>query len=118
MLLVLVLYGFSSIAADNTYVLWSGGISKEERSAAPNRGTKLVFFVQGGDYLAGVDVSVRTRSGQELVNVADTGPWLILNLANGEYVVVATRGNGDVQSTIINVGSEGPSEFGFMFPGS
>ena len=78
----------------------------------------MVFFVQGGDFLTGVDVSVKTRSGQELVNVTDTGPWLILDLANGEYVVVATRANGDVQSTIISVVSEGASEFGFMFPGS
>ena len=118
LLSVIALFWFASIAASNTNVIWSGGVSKEERASAPKTGTKLTFFVQGGDFVAGVDVSVKTRSGQELVNVADIGPWLILDLVDGEYVVVASRDNGDVQSAIIRVDRAGSSEFGFMFPGS
>ena len=107
---------FSSLAEENNYVLWSGGVSREERAEAPDGGTKLVFFVSGGNYLTGIDVSVKTRSGQELVNVSNTGPWLILDLTVGDYIVVATRGNGDLQSTTISVETNVAAEFGCMFP--
>ncbi len=115
-LLAVILLSFASFAENQAIVLWSGGISAEQRAVAPSEGTKLVFFVEGGDYLAGVNVSVKAKSGQELANVLDTGPWLILNLPDGDYVVAAQRANGDIQSAIISVEKNVTTEFGFMFP--
>ena len=115
-ILTIALLFFSSTAEESNYFLWSGGVSREERAEAPDGGTKLVFFVSGGNYLTGIDVSVKTNSGQELLNVTNTGPWLILDLTAGDYIIVATRGNGDVQSTTISVEGNVAAEFGFMFP--
>lgn len=115
-LLFIILAGSLSLAESREFVLWSGGISEEEREEAPDEGTKLVFFVKSGSFLADIKVSVKDQSGQELVNTVSPGPWLILNLPDGSYSVVAQRSNGDVQSLIISVVGNEAREFGFVFP--
>lgn len=114
--LLVTLASFVGVAENRELVLWSGGISEEEREAAPAEGTKLVFFVKSGNYLADIKVSVKDQSGREIVNTVSTGPWLVLDLPDGNYSVVAQRSNGDIQSIRISVDSGGASEFGFVFP--
>lgn len=101
-------------ALAQNYVLWSGGITIDEREEAPTGGTKLVFFVQSGAFLSDVRVRVKDASGKELVNVTTEGPWLILALPPGRYQVLAELPNGESRSANIDVGTE-PREFGFMF---
>ncbi|MEQ8955289.1 MAG: hypothetical protein RL120_14255 [Gammaproteobacteria bacterium] len=96
-------------------IIFNGGITMEERAGAPTEGIRLVFFVAAGNFLSDIDVSVSNEAGRELVNVTTEGPWLILDLDPGNYRVVATRGNGQVQSLIIRV-DESSQEFGFSFP--
>lgn len=115
-LLLVTLASSVGLAESRELVLWSGGISEGEREAAPAEGTKLVFFVKSGNYLADIKVSVKDQSGREIVNTVSTGPWLILDLVDGSYSVVAQRSNGDIQSIRISVDSSGASEFGFVFP--
>ena len=99
-------------------VVWTGGITAEEREAAPKRGTTLEFFVTGGSFLSGVHVIIKERSsGREVVNTTTTGPWLILDLPAGEYSVRAERENGQAQGGYITVAGE-LGKFGFMFPES
>ena len=118
LLLCVTLLSTVSLAESQEFILWSGGISEEERAEAPEQGIKLVFFVRAGNFLADIKVSVKDQSGQELVNTVSTGPWLILDLPDGNYGIVAERSNGDVQSFVISVHSGGVREFGFVFPGS
>ncbi len=96
-------------------VVFNGGISLEERAAAPEEGTKLEFFVADGAYLSDVHVVVADDSGQELVNTVTDGPWLILDLPDGEYNVQASLGDDLVQSGQITVDSRA-EKFGYMFP--
>lgn len=94
-------------------ILFNGGISQEERATAPNRGTRLVFFVRAGNFLADVKVVVTNAAGVEVVNTTAEGPWLILDLPDGRYQVSATISSGETQSIAIEVA--GNKEFGFMF---
>jgi len=97
-------------------VVFNGGISLEERASAPDEGTKLEFFVaDDGAYLSDVQVIVEDAEGDEIVNTVTDGPWLILDLPEGEYNVQASLGSGKVQSGKITVDSRSES-FGYMFP--
>ncbi len=118
MLLLLALGLVTFANGAQNIVLWSGGISQEERALAPASGTKLVFFVSSGSYLSEIAVEVSNSNGDEIVNTRTTGPWLILDLAAGDYTVTATRRNGDIQSSTISVLPDSNQEFGFMFPGA
>lgn len=115
-LTLLIISASLSVAEENELILWSGGISFDERSEAPAAGTKLVFFVESGSFLASMKVSVKDESGEELVNFSDTGPWLILDLPEGKYSVIAERSNGDTQSAVITVDAGITQEFSFRFP--
>lgn len=96
------------------YIIWSGGISAEERAQAPTRGTKIVFFEEGGPYLADVFVTVTSESGANLVSSNCPGPWLILNLPTGKFKVTARRQNGEEQGVRIDTTS-GIKEYALMF---
>ncbi len=104
----------SPVFAQN-YVVWSGGIGLEEREQAPDTGTRLEFFVRSGSFLSDITVVIRNAAGNEIVNTVSTGPWLVLNLPNGQYDVRATLEDGRAQGATINVG-DGTSRYGFMFP--
>jgi hypothetical protein len=99
-------------------VIWTGGISEEERAEAPTTGTRLVFFVSAGNYLSDITVRITDSDDREVVDTTTTGPWLILNLPAGRYNVQATRSNGDVQGVQIEVVAGTNAEFGIMFPES
>lgn len=103
------------LQAASSNILFNGGITLDEREAAPDNGTKLEFFVTSGKFLSRITVSVRDNSGRELVSTVTEGPWLILDLAPGTYTVQATRGNGDAQGGMIEVTGDG-EKFSFMFP--
>lgn len=112
--LILTLTALPALAAQSP-VIWTGGITLEERDTAPTTGTRLEFFVTGGNYLSNITVTVTGSNGQQLVSTVTEGPWLILDLAPGSYRVQATRGNGDTQGGTINVTGDG-GKFAFMFP--
>lgn len=104
-----------SPAFSQNYVVWTGGIGAEEREEAPDTGTRFEFFVRSGSYLSDVNVVIRNAAGNEIVNTLSTGPWLVLNLPDGQYDVRATLEDGRAQGVSITVG-EGTNRYGFMFP--
>jgi hypothetical protein len=95
-------------------VVFNGGISLEERASAPEEGTKLEFFLAGGPYLSDVHVVVADAQGNELVDTVTDGPWLILDLPDGQYNVQASLNEEQVQSGMITVDSRS-EKFGYMF---
>ena len=99
-------------------VVWQGGISEDERTLAPESGSRLVFFVSTGSFLSQVGLTISNSGGNEVVNITTEGPWVYINLPDGIYDVRATRRNGDMQSLKIEIDSSLEQEFGFMFPGS
>lgn len=99
-------------------VIWTGGISEQERAEAPTTGTRLVFFVSAGNYLSNIAVRITDSNDREIVNTTTAGPWLILDLPAGRYNVQATRSNGDEQGVQIEVVAGTDAEYGIMFPGS
>ncbi|MFM1896443.1 MAG: hypothetical protein RLZZ385_1517 [Pseudomonadota bacterium] len=112
LLYLLLFLGTPALAQDA--VIFNGGISEEERATAPNTGTKLVFFVRAGNYLANVSVTIKNAAGAEVVNTVARGPWLILNLPSGRYSVAASLPGGETQSLTIDVDGS-TREYGFMF---
>jgi hypothetical protein len=103
-----------SVSAAQGVVVWSGGVGTDERESAPTTGTKLVFFVESGSFLSGVQVLIKNANGAEVVNTVSTGPWLILNLPSGRYQVTATRSEGNAQGGYIDVDGSN-QEFAYMF---
>jgi hypothetical protein len=99
--------------AQDSVVVWTGGIGVEERDAAPKEGTKLVFFVETGNFLSDVQVSIKDAAGKEIVNAVSKGPWMILNLAPGRYTVHASVGDQAQGGTIEVSGNS--QQFAYMF---
>jgi hypothetical protein len=102
--LLISLFALSALAAQSP-ILWTGGITLEERDAAS----------AGGHYLSSIQVVVTDDSGREIVNTTTAGPWLILDLAPGTYQVQAARRNSDTQGGTISVSGDG-GNYAFMFP--
>ncbi|HEY0963030.1 MAG TPA: hypothetical protein VGE69_11810 [Pseudomonadales bacterium] len=99
--------------AQNEALVWTGGIGIDERAAAPAEGTKLVFFIEAGNFLADVQVNVKDESGRDIVDAVSKGPWMILKLAPGRYSVQATVA-GETQGGTIDVTGNN-QEFAYMF---
>jgi hypothetical protein len=73
----------------------TGGIGLSERAAmqrvARDYPLRLSFSAaSGGQYVAGVSVSIVDARGIEMLSVADAGPWLFVALPPGEYSIRAT----------------------------
>jgi hypothetical protein len=114
-LAIAMLFTFTMPAlAQDEVLVWSGGVGVEERDSAPKEGTKLVFFVESGNFLSGVKVSVKDSGGREVVNAVSKGPWMILNLPAGRYHVRASVGE-QAQGGTIDVVDGGKKEFAYMF---
>lgn len=112
---VVVLVLFTALSFGQDYIVWSGGISDQEREDAPTA-TTLVFFQEGGSYLSSVDVQTRNTEGREFVDTSTRGPWLILNLPDGEYVVEASRAIRDRARASFEVDKEQSKEVALAFP--
>lgn len=95
-------------------VLYNGGVGSDERERVSVKGTRLEFFVRGGAYLAGVQVSIRDARNRELVNLVTEGPWLILDLPAGRYQLEASLAADKVLRGSFDVG-DGEQQFAFMF---
>lgn len=101
-----------SLAQD--YILWNGGVGADERELAPTDGTRLVFFADSGSFLANVHVIIKNMTGRELVNTISKGPWLILDLPEGQYQIQASLHETNIQGGLISV-DESNQEFAYKF---
>lgn len=114
LMLIAVLMLAQQAAAQNP-VVWSGGITVDERAQAPDTGTKLVFFDDTGDFLANVHVIIKDAQSKVVLDTVCPGPWLIVDLPEGSYNVRAEVGD-KAQGVDIVFGADGKKEYGFRFP--
>jgi hypothetical protein len=95
----------------------STGVGIDERGAEHSEYTlKLVFFVDSGAYLANINVTIFDQDGNKILETVSNGPWLYVNLKEGEYKVTAVRTNGDSQSTDFSVFEHRQQIIALMFP--
>ncbi|MBX3606167.1 MAG: carboxypeptidase regulatory-like domain-containing protein [Piscinibacter sp.] len=87
----------------------NGGVGEEEvrwfRAQAPNYPLQLVISGRGGEY--GVADSLTLRRGpDELVTVADAGPWVMMDLPPGRYTLEASF-DGRTERRVVQVPTQG-----------
>lgn len=79
-------------AGNVTYV--SGGVGLESldqlSSIARDFNLKLVFALNSGSYLSGVQVAIADSKGNTVVDAMSDGPWFMAKLPTGSYRVMAT----------------------------
>jgi hypothetical protein len=87
----------------------SGGVgtpSIDRLSAlAKDFNLKLVFALNSGDYVSGVNVAIANAAGKTLLDTTSEGPWFLTRLPAGNYQVVATFA-GKTEKRTIAVGAE------------
>jgi hypothetical protein len=72
----------------------TGGIGSDEaeamREAAPNYSLEMTFAAQTGQFVSGVDVAVKNRAGEVVLQANDAAPILLADLLPGHYAIEAT----------------------------
>jgi hypothetical protein len=113
--LILALALTSSLSFAETKSFSTGiGLDQREQDH-PEYSLKLVFFVEGGAYLADIDVEISTTKQEKILNINSPGPWLFVDLIPGDYVVTATRKNGDQQSSSFSIRDSRQRTVSLMF---
>ncbi|MCH8531079.1 MAG: hypothetical protein LAT65_09505 [Saccharospirillum sp.] len=96
--------------------LWTGGVSEHERSDAPERNTRVEFFVDSGSYLSNVYFELYTDTGTRILDGHSDGPWVMMELFPGEYSIRGTREDtGEAQSVRFFVEDGRNHVFGLRF---
>ena len=89
----------------NNYL--SGGVGDEDEARVLARqkdyNLKLLFTLNEGNYLAGVDVSIADSSGRNVIHTVSEGPYFMAKLPAGQYTVSATN-DGKTITRKIQVG--------------
>lgn len=92
----------------NTFI--SGGFGQEEREqlqAMHDRfNLKLVFALDAGNYLAGIDVRIVDQQGNTLIKARSDGPIFMVNLPSGSYTVVADNVGNEQKRTVSIAGQD------------
>lgn len=96
----------------------SGGVGKEERDQLQAMqgqfNLKLVFAIDAGNFLAGINVRIMDQQGNVLVETQTDGPILMANLPAGTYTVAAEDMNNRKEQTV-TVGDQGLKEVTFTW---
>lgn len=82
---------------------------------------KLVYAIRDGGFLSGVETRIADTGGTEVITATCDAPWLLVDLAPGDYLVTATKtieGTGQVHAhrARISVGTGRQSELVIRFP--
>ena len=91
------------------------GIDQREQSH-DDYSAKIIFFVNGGAYLAYINVTVLDAKGKVIFQGTSIGPWFFIDLAAGNYQVIATRKNSDKQSARFSGAAAGQRSVPLLFP--
>ena len=88
----------------------SGGVGEDEEARILARqkefNLKLLFTLNEGNYLSGVDVAIADNGGRNVVHTMSEGPYFMASLPPGQYTVAATR-DGKTITRKVQVGNRG-----------
>jgi hypothetical protein len=107
-------------AGDIAYL--SGGIGSDQSAAfktAMSRYPLSLEFAQhtaanGNEYLANVPVTIADAHGNTLLTTKTRGPFMLVSIPDGRYVVTA-RHDGNTQQRTIEVGKTGHAHEAFVW---
>lgn len=88
-----------------------GGVSEDQRAeeeAFPHT-LKLVYAQPDGHFLADVATRIEDSAGNVIIETTCAGPWLLANLADGQYQIVSTF-QGETKTTTVSVSGTGAQE--------
>lgn len=96
----------------------SGGIGDEERDEIRlrerNFNVKLLFSERDGSYLGNVDVVILTSKGETVFVANSVGPFLLVQLPSGNYVVKAST-SGQLQQRKLSINQKRKHESVFRW---
>ena len=94
-------------SADQGANYLSGGVGDEDEARVLARqrefNLKLLFTLNEGNYLAGVNVSIADSGGRNVIQTVSEGPYFLAKLPAGQYTVSATN-DGKTITRKIQVG--------------
>jgi hypothetical protein len=96
----------SSAVAMNAQAVnfWTGGVGIESRAEAPLFNTAFQFFQHDGSFLADISYTLYDANGQQMLQGMTEGPWLFVDLPNGQYSIKGVHtGSGETQSIRFSV---------------
>jgi hypothetical protein len=100
----------------------TGGIGSDQSAAFKAAMTRyplsLEFAKQsasGNVYLANVPVKIADAHGQPVLSTRSNGPFMLVTLPNGHYVVTASHGGKTVQRTV-DIGKTSHAREAFVWP--
>lgn len=86
----------------------TGGVANDEQALMERRFGEYSFKLVNvrndglGAYVSGVDATINNKAGTAVLQATTDGPWLIADLAPGNYEVVASF-HGQTQSRELNI---------------
>jgi len=96
----------------------TGGIGADEanamRAAASDYSLEMTFAAQTGQFVSGVDVAVKDRVGEVVLQTNDAAPILLADLPAGRYAVEATW-EGQTITRNVAVAGDGTSKLVFQW---
>lgn len=109
---------FAGLTFNQTAALWPQS-GAQDAALGDGRGTtRLVFYQANGAWRSSVDVQVRDAAGRPLVDTVARGPWLVLQLPAGDYVVDARHQEGALQRAWFRVVEGQQRELALQFSAS
>ena len=107
-------------AGDVSYL--TGGIGRSEaesmREAAKDYALEIVFvqkLKEQEEFIADVKVQIQDTQKNTVLDVTTEGPFLLVNLPNGKYVITAEF-NSDTKQQKVNVGAKKHQKVVFWWP--
>ena len=109
---------FAGLTFNQGAALWPQPAAQDAAQAEGHGTTRLVFYQAGGAWRSSVDVQVRDAAGRSLVDTVARGPWLVLQLPAGDYVVDARQQQGTLQRAWFRVVDGQQRELALQFSAS
>ena len=107
-------------AGDVSYL--TGGIGSSEaesmREAAKDYALEIVFvqkLKQLEEFISDVKLQIQYSKKNNVFDVTTEGPFLLVNLPNGKYVITAEF-NGDTKQQKVNIGAKKHQKIVFWWP--
>lgn len=110
-------YTLPQIKAENGVTYMSGGVGKPEAAAmreeARHYPLSMVFSAaKDNEFLADVQVTIKDKTGKEMLNAVSDGPIMLVKLPAGKYTVAA-EAHGKTLHRTVEVPSRGDRQVSF-----